>query len=183
MNPQPALEEATAAKESHPLGTVVSRISHTVCADSFPTGERAALRRMTPGQALPLAFYGFAESQLQEGWIQQKDDWVALVAGIAIMSPRSHDPNAQLGKALAAAGYSELRLERLLHARSTTARTLLLRAARLLAAKQSACNWLDCAQLLLTRDAGRREEVRMRIARSFYREQHAQGQHTKKEES
>lgn len=168
MNEQPAQQTRNGPEAPPPLGRVIGRISHVICAESFPTGQRAALRRVVPGHPLPLSFYGFADGFLPEGWTHRKDDWATLVAGIAIMSPRSHDPRAAFGQALAAAGYSEVRLERLLQARDDTVRTLLLRAARLLAAKHMPCNWLECARLLLTRDAERREDIRMEVARSFY---------------
>lgn len=153
------------------LPKVIGQIAHVVCSTGFPTGERAALRRMMSGQPLPLVFYRFALQYLPEGWDCGQDreqDWVTLVAGIALMSPNAHRSDLPLGKALAEAGYSEARLERLLAAEGNIRRVLLLRAARFLAAKGFACNWVDAAQLLLTRDPQKREQVHKRIARDFY---------------
>lgn len=149
----------------------IGQIASVIGSDRFPTGERAALRRMSPNQLLPLPFYRFALRHLPEGWDrnpQVRKDWVTVVAGIALMSPNAHRPDKGLGKALAETGYSEARLERLLAAEGDTRRVLLLRAARFLAAKSTPCNWVDAALLLLTQDPEKRDAVHTRIARDFY---------------
>lgn len=150
-----------------------SRVGHLVGVignERFPTGERAALRRMAPRQGLPwpVSFYRFALMHLPDSWERHAEDWVTIVAGIAIMAPNAHRFDRGVGKALAEAGYSETRLERLLAATGHTQRTLVLRAARFLAAKASPCNWVEFAQLLLTQDDEKRELLNRRIARDFY---------------
>jgi len=118
-----------------------------------------------------MVFYRFALQHLPEGWDHSEErmlDWVTLVAGIALMSPNAHRVDRPLGKVLAETGYSEARLERLLAAEGNVRRILLLRAARFLAAKGSPCSWIDAAQLLLTRDPQKREQVNRRVARDFY---------------
>lgn len=163
MNPLQVREKSLADTIGHLAGVISS--------DRFPTGERAALRRMTPGQLIPLAFYRFALRHLPEWWDYSHDsrkDWTTLVAGIAIMSPNAHRPERRFGTALAEAGYAESRLERLLSAEGDVRRILLLRTARFLAAKTMACNWVEGAQLLLTRDVVKRENVHRRIAKDFY---------------
>lgn len=154
------------------LQSRIGQIAALMGNDRFPAGERAVLRRMNPGQPLPLAFYRFALRHLPTGWDRDGDahrDWVALVAGMALMSPTAHRPDRGLGKALAEVGYAEARLERLLAADGDTRRSLLLRAARFLAAKSASCNWVDAAQLLLVRDPDKRESLQRRIALDFYR--------------
>jgi CRISPR system Cascade subunit CasB len=157
-----------------PEATLASRIGQIAAvlgSDNFPPGERAALRRMGPSQLPPLAFYRFAGRYLPANWDRDadtRDDWTVLVAGMALMSPHAHRPDRGLGSALAAAGYADARLERLLAAAGDTRRTLLLRTARFLAAKSEVCNWVDAAQLLLTRDPERREALHRRIAKDFY---------------
>lgn len=154
------------------LPGIISRIAQVIGGDRFPTGERAALRRMAPGQPPPLAFYRFALRYLPTGWDYGQSlqkDWVTLVAGIALMSPGAHRADRSLGTALAEVGYSQARLERLLAADGDTRRILVLRAARFLAVKGTACSWVDGAQLLLVRDPEKRELVNMRIAKDFYR--------------
>jgi CRISPR system Cascade subunit CasB len=156
------------APEQPTLAAAIGRAAGTICSDGFPTGDRAKLRRMAPGQPLPLVFTRFALAHLPEGWERQPDDWAALLAGIAIMAPHAHRPRHGLGRALAEAGYSEARLERLLDADGETRRTLLLRAVRFLAAKGAPFDWHDAAQLLLTRDDSKRDRINQRMALDFF---------------
>lgn len=155
------------------LPSVVSRISAIISSHHFPTGDRAALRRMTPDQPLPLVFYRFALQYLPDHWDRAKEDernWSTIVASIATMSPNAHDPTRGWGKALAQAGFSESRLERLLQSSGDTRRTLVLRAARFLAAKNIPCNWTEGAWLLLIpeNNVEARERLHHRIAKDFY---------------
>ncbi len=154
------------------LYRTIGQIAAVLGSDRLPTGERAALRRMHPSQSVPLVFHRFSLRYLPADWdqtVEARKDWVTLVAGIALMSPNAHRPDLGLGKALAQTGYSEARLERLLAAEGDTRRALLLRAARFLAAHATACNWVEGALLLLTRDPDKREAIHYRIAREFYR--------------
>jgi len=153
------------------LPSTIARIARVIGSDRFPAGDRAALRRMVPTQAAPLSFYRFAVRHLDVGWDADPElqkDWITIVAGIALMSPGAHRPDQRLGAVLAETKYSEARLERLLAAEGDIRRTLLLRAARFLAAKRAACNWVDAAQLLLTRDPEKREQIHRRIAKDYY---------------
>ena len=121
-----------------------------------------------PGQTLPLAFYRFAFKNLPEQWQRFLDEWVSLVAGISLMSPNAHNPEVGLGIALADAGYSEARLERLLASTDEVRRVLFLRAVRFLSAKAKPFNWVEGAQLLLTKDKDKLEALQLSIARDFY---------------
>ncbi len=160
------LESQTPEQPS--LAAAIGRAAGIICSDGLPTGDRAKLRRMAPGQPLPLVFTRFALAHLPESWERHPDDWAALLAGIAIMAPRAHRPGHGLGRALAESGYSEARLERLLDANGETRRTLLLRAVRFLTAKSAPFDWHDAAQLLLTRDEAKRDRINQRIARDFF---------------
>ncbi len=150
------------------LGRSIGRIAGVLSSDDFPTGERAKLRRLDPTRAPNLAFYRFAFRHLPDGWEHSQTAWVTIVAGIAIMGQSAHRPDRPAGRTLAETGYAESRLERLLAAEDIVLATLLLRAARFLAAKNAPCNWVDFARLLLTRDPGRQESARLDIARSYY---------------
>ena len=150
------------------LARTMAHIAATLGSEHFPTGERAALRRMSPGQPPPLYFYRFALRHLPEGWERNEPDWGTLTAGIALMAPHAHQPGRGLGTALGEAGYSEGRLERLLQSEGDTRRTLFLRAVRFLAAKAQPFDWSGGAQLLLTINQEKREAVHRRIARDFY---------------
>lgn len=154
----------------HSLASRIGHIARVLAGERFPSGERAALRRMSPGLSPPLAFHRFTLHHLPDGWERHEADWVTVVAGIALMAPHAHRADQPLGRALAEAGYSEARLERLLAADGKTRRTLLLRAGRFLAAKAAPFNWTEAAQLLLTsdQDQTKREKLHRRIARDFY---------------
>lgn len=146
----------------------IGRIAGIISSERFPTGERAALRRMGPGLPLPLSFYRFAFGYLPTGWEYAIDDWITLVAGIALMSPSAYNVQVGFGRALGEAGYSEFRLERLLAAEDKVRRSLFLRAIRFLAAKSKAFNWTEGARFLLTKSESRRETLNLSIARDFY---------------
>ena len=160
MKTEPAPEETLEQK--------TGKIAGIISSERFPTGERAALRRMVPGYPLPLSFYRFAFSHLPAGWERNSEDWTTLVAGIALMSPHAFNPGVGFGRALAEAGYSELRLERLLSAENVVRRTLFLRAVRFLSVHAKPFNWGEGARFLLTRSEDRQDTVNFRIARDFY---------------
>lgn len=153
------------------LPSTIARIDGVLSSEQYSTGDRAALRRMAPGQPIPLAFYRFALGFLADEWDRDADtkaNWAAIVAGMAVMSPGAHRVDWPLGRALAEAYYSETRLERLLSAEGDTARALVLRTARFLAAKGTPCNWVDLACLLLTQQDEKRDNLTLRVARAFY---------------
>jgi len=163
MTKQVTLETNTGS-----LSKVVARIAAVLSSNSFPTGERAALKRLDPNGQPNLVFYRFAFRHLPEGWEFQTTAWMTLVAGIALMYPNPHRIDRPAGQAMAESGYSEARLERLLAARGSTLQTLLLRSVRYLAAKSASCNWTDFARLLLSIDPKKQQAVRLTIARAFY---------------
>lgn len=149
-----------------------SRIAHIAAVighRDFPTGDRAALKRMVPGQPPPLEFYRFALRHLPENWETHLADWVTLVSAMALMGANSYQKGRSFGQALAEEGFSEARLERLLAADDESRRTLFLRAVRFLASKGAAFQWEQAAQLLLTRDDAKRQELHRHIARDYYR--------------
>lgn len=151
------------------LGQTVTEIAAVVAHEGFPTGDRAALKRLNPSGSPNVAFYRFAFRHLPDGWERSQQGWMALVAGVALMCPRPHRADRPAGMALAEVGYAEARVERLLAAEGDTLRTLLLRAARFLAAKSASVNWTDFARLLLAVDPSKREAARLRVARDYYR--------------
>ena len=159
----------TTAPATPTLAQTIGRVAQVLASDHFPTGERARLKRLDPGGSPALVFYRFAFRHLPEGWENHEPAWMTLVAGIALMGESAHRSQRPVGQALAEAGYAEVRLERLLAADSATLHTLLLRAARFLAAKNASCNWVDFARLLLATDHERHESAQLAIARTFYR--------------
>lgn len=81
---------------AEPLEAVIGRMAAVISSSTFPTGDRAALRRMVPAQPIPLTFYRFALNYCPSNWQYQRDDWLAITAGIALMSPAAHDPRVGL---------------------------------------------------------------------------------------
>lgn len=157
--------------ETPSLWQIIACVAKTLGGEHFPSGDRAALKRMAPDRPPPLAFYRFAFRELPDGWEKQRGSWQTLIAGIALSANQGnpHNRNRPLGRVLAEQGYSEARLERLLAARSETLETLLLRAIRYLVAKGECLDWTDCARLLLDSEDGKREEIRREIAGDYYR--------------
>ncbi|MDI3269895.1 MAG: type I-E CRISPR-associated protein Cse2/CasB [Bacillota bacterium] len=165
--------ETLAPTEREGLPSVIRRLAGVLESDTFPTGERARLRRMRPSAAPPLTFYRFALRYLPDDWdlsLARQKDWITIVAGMALMSPYIHSPQDPMGKVLAVQGYSEARLERFLAADEDVMRTLALRICRFLAAKGKPFNWLDLASLLLSRGDEQHRRVQERIARFYYRQ-------------
>lgn len=150
------------------LGSSIGHLAGVIASENFPTGERAALKRLTPRLPPSLTFYRFAFRHLPEGWEAQQAEWMAVVSGLALMCPQPHRPDRPAGWALSEAGYSEVRLERLLAAKGEDLHILALRAARFLAAKAESVNWVDLARLLLTKDKGKLENMRFKFARDYY---------------
>jgi CRISPR system Cascade subunit CasB len=166
MNTEVAIPTQTAS-----LASTVARLAAVIGNSRFPAGDRAALRRWTLGQPVPLAFYRLwlrhAGEELPPE--AQMENWMILVCCMTTLGEKSHTPTRRLGQALAESGFSEGRLERLLSAPDGVRSELLMNAVRLLAAKGDSFNLAEAAQFLLTKDEARREGVNRRIAEAFYR--------------
>lgn len=139
--------------------------------EHFPTGDRAALKRMAPEGRAPLAYHRFIMSKVPERWQggRYESSWRTLIAAIALQPAHPHDANRPVGEALARIDFSEDRLERLLAADDSVLNTLVLRAARRLAAHHARANWNDLARLLFAYGDEARERINQRIARGYYR--------------
>ena len=148
---------------------------------SLPTGEQAALRRTSPDRPVTPALWKVLLA-LDQGeapdWIRQKkweQRWAILLMGMAHCAGL-HDYDMPLGQALAEAGWSEVRFVRLMEADEETLPTLVRRMAQYLASKQQPANWDDVRRLLFSQGSDYAEDVRLRIARSYYRTLHAQAE-------
>jgi len=137
----------------------------------FSTGDRAKLRRMAVAGQAPLAFHRLILRHVNVRWQAEKwlPAWRTLVCALTIPSHSGYDERIALGHALAEAGFSELRLERLLASTGPSFNTLLLRAARQLSAKAQRADWRDAAKLLFASNTAEREEANSRLARAYYR--------------
>lgn len=149
----------------------VPALARILADDSFPNGERAALKRMALDGPAPLALHRFLLRYIDEPW--QGDvwlsDWRTLICALALQREGGFNPERPFGQALTEARFAESRLERLLAVHGDTLRVLALRAARQLSAKGIACDWRQFAELLFSRNAEARERISIRIARDFYR--------------
>lgn len=164
-------ETATMQERSSSLSSALARLAGVIGAPHYPAGDRAALRRWAPGQPVPLAFYRL--------WLRhvggelpaehQTDAWMLIAWVIAVLGGEAHDPKRPWGQALAEAGYSEGRLERLLSAHDDLRADLFMQAVRFLAAKGERFNLVQGAEYLLTEEPTKRETLNRRIAQAFYR--------------
>lgn len=155
--------------ETPTLSSTIGEAAGAICSDGFPTGDRAKLRRMSPGETPPAAFYRFAFRHLPDGWEQSQRQWMVVTAGIAIMAPSAHNRVVPAGTAMAESRYSEKRVEMLLAATGEVQETLVLRLARFLSAKGQPVDWTQLAQLLFSKEPEKADAIRMRIARDYYR--------------
>ena len=153
------------------LASPTGRLAGVIGAPHYPAADRAALRRWVPGQSVPLAFYRLWLRHIGEDLPSetQTEAWMTLAWGLATMGAGAHRPGRPLGEALAEAGYSEARLERLLAAPDALRGYLFMSAVRFLAAKNDAFDWLEAATFLLASDANKRERVHRRIAQAYFR--------------
>lgn len=116
-----------------------------------------------------MAFVEFAVKNMSGiNWERNPKGWKLIVQGMAMMAPNNHDPKQPLGKVLAELKYSELRLKRLLEAPDEIRFELVMRVILFLKSKGKAVNWIDIARLLLTKDASKRDNLNIEIAKAFY---------------
>ncbi|MGE0081095.1 MAG: type I-E CRISPR-associated protein Cse2/CasB [Thiohalomonadaceae bacterium] len=161
--------EQESAKKGLP--EIVGRIAWALEQPHYPNGDRAALKRWSPAQALPLAYYRLWLQHLRQDPPpdEQAQTWMAIAWGLAFAGHNGHEPKRPLGQALAEAGFIEARLERLLSAPEELRIELYQSAVRFLVAKGMACNYTDWAAWLLTEDAEKRDALNRRIASQYYR--------------
>lgn len=160
----------------------VGTIAGLLAGDGFlSSGERATLRRVDPACPVTPALWRVlgATQQLdappwitQDGWERR---WGLLILGMAHV-PGLHRYEVSLGESLAQAGWSEMRFVRLMEAGADALPVLIRRMAQYLASKEQPANWDDVRQLLFSLDRDYSEDVRLRIARSYYRTLYAQEQ-------
>lgn len=137
-------------------------------------GDVASLRRMMPSQPTAAFFKlaGIALEDVLTGDARRREEeetrWATIVVGLAILG-RLHKSHVRLGRALAEAGFSELRFSRLLRAGPEQLVDELPTLARFLAAKGVEVNWAGAARLLLYSGRKNEESERRAIARDYYR--------------
>lgn len=167
--------DAPAAEVS--LEQIVHRIVGDIEREVTSPGEVAELRRLEPGHPGGAAFWKAVVFQLEPaGQLRGADAearWALILRAIGELHGQ-HRPRRRLGRALAAAGVSEMRLVRLLRAGLDTLPGTLSAVSRQLASAAESVDLADLALLVVTARgaAGARsseERVRRNIARDYYR--------------
>jgi len=161
----------------------IAQMAAVVSSAKFPAGDRASFRRHAPGRAPSLAYHRFWPRWMnsEPPAEAQSQDWALIIFGLALGGDAVHQRAKSLGAALAEAGYSDARLERLLAAEEQDLRRqAFARALRFLAAKNQGFDWVGAAAWLLGSGDTREKHAR-RIATDFYRAQPRPAQNADKE--
>ena len=177
-------------------GDIATRVAWSMAQNSFPRGDLAELRRMSPRSIdspvllrLRADQELFGSSRVDSLEIERK--WALILHGLALMTPRSggegeprtaHDGQIPVGRALYFGGeatrdrgfYSEARLKRLLSSRGEMTRTLLARTFRMLAAARVTFSWREMANFIYSDGFNDEaaERHRRRIAREYFQAQY-----------
>lgn len=162
-------EAGVVQTERASLASTIGKLSAILASESFPSSERAAIKRLAVNEPLPLAFYRFWVARVAREFPpdRQAQDWAVILSGLALTRGK-HDPKSSYGAALASARYSEARFERLLSAPDAGVRRILFaRAVRFLAAKGVPFDWIAPAAWLLASD-DHRDAAARRIARDYF---------------
>ena len=175
-SPDTEIDEDDSISPSQAVGRAAGMLHPE--AGSLPNGDRAALRRIDPDTPVtPTLWKVLFDLDQDESpdWISQtkwEQRWATLLMGMAHCAGM-HDYNVPLGQALAEAGWAETRFVRLLEADDETLPVLLRRMAQYLASKQQPANWDDVRRLLFYQSGDTAVDIRLSIARPYYRTLHA----------
>ena len=166
-----------AAASSNPYIALARHIRQLEKTDA---GERAALARMSPDQALrPNEIAALARALLAAGLEMELwrpatwQRWALIAHGMALAG---HDGQGRLGAQLARADVAESRVTKLLTARGDAFTQMLPSVLRLLASKGVTPNWYELGPLVLKQDGDREalqdaEQIRLRIAGAYFAQQ------------
>jgi hypothetical protein len=159
------------AKAERPRARIVAALRQAV--EEADPGTLAALRRTDPASP-PAAFYritvSLLDGELPDGGprrLAEESRWAVVVAAMATSVGFLN--KVPLGKALAEAGVTEMRVIRLLEARDSQLADLVRTIVHQLVQKAQGFDPNDLANLVLSDS----DEPRRWIARSFYRHQGA----------
>lgn len=138
------------------------------------TGPLAELRRASaddpPVPAFWRAMLRFPSLLEAAGPTQDERErrWIALLSARAMLDGIAW--GSSLGRSLAAAGLSELRLSRFLRAKDDALLVQVREIARFLAVKAQDTNWIELVDLVLSQDQPSwAESVRRRVSRDYFR--------------
>lgn len=165
--------ESLTQVEAPSLRAVVGRIVHVLEKQLSP-GDVAALRRLDPDDPTAPAFFKAAAAVLDDVLPTREDTradaerrWAVILCAMALTNG-IHRFGRPLGAALAAAGFPELRLTRLLRARGDQVSPTVRAAAQFLASKAEPFDPVDLARVVLSEGRTDEEKVRRAVARSYF---------------
>ena len=166
----------------------VRHIARELEQEAIAPGDRAAMRRIRPGEIGGPAFWKVAIRYLEPAGLLADADsslrrrqelyWSTILASMAEGPPFGA---RSLGRALADAGVTEARVLRLLRAQDDALLDAARTVAHQLAAQGSEFDWSDMVELLSSDSAPHAEAVRRRIAYDYYRQEQVSGHETKEE--
>lgn len=143
-------------------------------------GQTARLRRLDLEAPSEPAFWAIVAGTLEgtlppDGEVAARRDaesrWAVALRAMATLADL-YDPARSLGRALAEAGYAEMRLQRLLSCPADRLPVEVQTAARYLAAKGAALNYFDLVRLAVLHRPDAAEAARRAIARDYFRTQY-----------
>lgn len=159
------------ARLASAVGAIVAGV-----AGGYAPGDVAALRRLgKAGWGVPIFWrvvtrtlepLGLIASGERRG--QDEKRWAVVLAALAALDGQ-HARGIPLGRGLAEAGVSELRVERLLRAHDDALLALVRPLAHQLASKGTKFDQLGLVELVLSDGAPHEDLVRRAIGRDFYR--------------
>jgi CRISPR system Cascade subunit CasB len=174
-------DQATLAESERPAGRQAARkavgaLAHALTHGHVSPGDIADLRRLEPDDPSSPAFWKTlgsvvaAHVELPAGGpaLDRAERQWAMILNAAAHLRGLHNPGRSLGAALAAAGFSELRFVRLLRASGDGLPVAVRTTARYLAAKGEPADVGDLAELVISDGHSWSEQVRRRIARTYY---------------
>lgn len=151
----------------------LAHVARRLADPEFGPGALASVRRGDPASVSRQPTYHRLLRTLDDAALAGDGAlrWATAVHVIAVLARPGVPPGTRpTGEALAAAGYPESRLARLLASRDDAFRDQTVLAARFLHSRDESCSPLDLAELALVE--GRRErradQLRHRLARGYY---------------
>ncbi len=170
-------QAASSPAPDRTLRQVIGGLMAALDRDLSPGGV-AALRRLSPGDPGGTAFWrvvaGYLEGQLPPGGEARdlaEQRWASILCGMATTAGLNRFGRSA-GEALADAGVSEQRFDRLLRATGARLHDELRTVARFVASKGEELDWTDLARLVLTDGTEAAELARRALARTYYRTLH-----------
>lgn len=140
---------------------------------SLSPADLADLRRLRPEDPSSPAFWrlcaAYLSGSLPDGTDRDEAErrWAAVLGALAHLRGL-HRPDRPLGRALAEAGLSEMRLLRLLRARDGALYDAARGVVHYLSQRAAPADLAQLADLLLDQDGDRAEAIRRQVARNFY---------------